>query len=50
MVLVIRRCLVAVFVFAGHRPPLAISVVADRWRIGDSEALAPALHCIAAGR
>ena len=50
MVLVIRYCLVAAFVFAEHKPPLKISVVADRWRIGDFEELALALRYNAAGR
>lgn len=50
MVLVIRYCLVAASVFAEHKPPLRISVVADRWRIGDFEELAPALRYNAAGR
>lgn len=50
MVLMIRNLSVAAFVFAGHTPPLKTSVVVDRWRIGDSEVLAPALRYIAAGR
>ena len=50
MDLAIRCGLVAAFVFAGCRLPLETSAVADRWRIGDSGALALALRCIAAGR
>ena len=40
----IRHCSVAAFVFAGHKPPLRTSAVADRWRTGDFEALALALR------
>ena len=36
-------------VSAGHRPPPKTSAVADRWHIGDSEALALALRYIAVG-
>ena len=46
----IRCCLAAASVFAGHRLPPMTFAVADRWRIDDSEALALALRCIAAGR
>lgn len=49
MVLVILYYSVPAFVFAGHRLPLGIFVVADRWRIGGSEALAPTLRYTAAG-
>lgn len=50
MVPAIRCCLVAAFVFAEHRLPLKTSAVAGHWCMGDFEALALALRCIAAGR
>ena len=49
MVLVVRCCLVAAFVFAGHRLPPKISAVAGHWGIDDFEALALTLRYIAAG-
>ena len=50
MVLMTRCCSVAASVFAVHRPPLKISVAANRWGIDDSEAVAPALRYTAAAR
>lgn len=49
-VLEIRHCSVAAFVVAGDILLLKISVVADRWRIDDSGALALAPRYIAVGR
>ena len=49
IVLVARCCLVAAFVFAGHRLPPKISVAAGHRHIDDFEALALTLRYIAAG-
>ena len=48
-VLVARCCLVAAFVFAGHRLPPKISVAAGHRHIDDFEALALTLRYTAAG-
>ena len=49
-VLMNRCCSVAASVFVVHRPPLKISVAANRWGIDDSESVAPALRYTAAAR
>ena len=50
MVPMTRYCSVAASVFVVHRPPLKISVAANRWGIDDSESVAPALRYTAAAR
>ena len=50
MVLMTQCCSVVASVFVVHKPPLEISVAANRWGIDDSESAAPALRYTAAAR